>query len=98
MERGGTVSARVAASDPKGDALRIEWKLCFDQPGLSVDKLGATDPTPSFPQAIQRNGQPTVTLKMPDGGGIYRLYRHVRNAHGGAATGNLPIKVTRRSP
>jgi hypothetical protein len=86
------VSAQVAASDPKGDALRIEWTLCLEQPGYSVEGLGG-DATPSFPQAIQGNGQAAVTLKMPEHGGIYRLYCYVRNAHGGAATGSLPIKV-----
>ena len=30
---------------------------------------------------------------MPENGGIYRLYCYLRNAHGGAATGSLPIKV-----
>ncbi len=91
--RGATVTARVKASDPKGDRLRIEWKLCLDQPGLTVDNSSA-DPTRSFPQAIHRNGQQAVTLRMPDGRGVYRLYCYVRNAHDGAATGNLPIKVT----
>lgn len=31
---------------------------------------------------------------MPRSGGIYRLYCYVHNAHGGAAVGSLPIKVT----
>ena len=92
VERGAAVSAQVVASDPKGDALRIEWRLCLEQPGYTVEGLGA-DPTPSFPQAIERNGESVVTLKMPEYGGIYRLYCYIRNAHGGAATGSLPIKA-----
>src|SRR5208282_5239694 len=90
VARGGTVSAQVAASDPKGDALRIEWKLCLEQP-YHDEGFGA-----DF-NAVQRDGQSVVTsvatMKAPENGGIYRLYCYVRNAHGGAATGSLPIKV-----
>ena len=60
----------------------------------TASKGSAPIATPSFPQAIEHNGQPAVTLKMPESGGIYRLYCYLRNAHGGAATGSLPIKVT----
>ena len=93
VARGETVTAAVAASDPKDDAIRIEWVLYREQASYDVDGLGAAS-TPSYPEAIQQNGQARVSLKMPQEGGIYRLYCYVRNAHGGAAVGSLPIKVT----
>jgi hypothetical protein len=92
VARGETVTATVATHDPQGDALGIEWALYREQANYEVEGLGAAA-TPSYPEAIQQNGQAQVSLKMPPDGGIYRLYCYVRNAHGGAAVGSLPIKV-----
>ena len=93
MARGETVTAAVTAKDLEGGAVRIEWVLCREQASYDVDGLGSAA-TPSYPEAIARNGQARVSLKMPQDGGIYRLYCYVRNTHGGAAVGSLPIKVT----
>src|SRR5207253_2876107 len=59
----------------------------YDAQGLGLD------PTPSYPEAIEKNGGAHVILKMPRLGGIYRLYCYVRDTHGGAAVGSLPLKV-----
>ena len=90
--RGDTVTAEVKANDSKGDPLRIEWTLHREQASYAVEGLGE-DPTPAFPEAIRENGQARVSLKTPQQGGIYRLYCFIRNSHGGAAVGSLPIKV-----
>ena len=49
--------------------------------------------TPAFPDAIAKNGEAQVTVRMPNSGGVYRLYCSVHNKHGGAAIGSLPIRV-----
>jgi hypothetical protein len=92
VSKGETVTAEVAAKDPSGEPVRIVWTLHREQASYAVPGLGA-DPTPAYPEAIQDNGKARVALTMPQYGGIYRLYCFVRNAHGGAATGSLPIKV-----
>lgn len=89
---GDTVQAMVEASDPKGDTLQIEWALFREQANYNVEGTGVAT-TPSYPEAIAKNGEAEVTLKMPRSGGIYRLYCYVRNAHDGAAVGSVPIKV-----
>lgn len=93
LSRGETVTANVEVAAAAGETLKIEWVLRREQASYTLQGTGA-DATPAFPDAIQRNGEPQVSVKMPDSGGVYRLYCFVRNAHGGAATGSLPIKVS----
>jgi hypothetical protein len=42
---------------------------------------------------IQKNGEPEASFTMPKAGGVYRIYCYVRNEHGGAAVGSLPVQV-----
>ena len=71
--------------------LKIQWTL-LAQPAHDAQGRGA-DPANSFPEAIARNGRPTVTVTMPKSAGVYRLYCVIRNGRGGAAVGSLPIQV-----
>jgi hypothetical protein len=47
----------------------------------------------AFTGAIGQNGEPQVSVKMPDMNGVYRIYCYVRNEHGAAAAGSLPVLV-----
>ncbi len=93
VARGETVTASVEAVDPKGGPVKIQWLLLEEQATYDVQGPG-TSQAPAFPDAIERNGESQVKVKMPKAGGVYRLYCCVRNDHGGAAVGSLPIKVT----
>ncbi len=88
---GENVRAVVEARDPKRATLKIQWTL-LAQPAHDAQGRGA-DPANSFPEAIARNGRPTVTVTMPKSAGVYRLYCVIRNGRGGAAVGSLPIQV-----
>jgi hypothetical protein len=88
---GASVQVSVEASDPSGGKLKYEWAV-HGEMGLGTSEATAPTP-PAFPDAVQKNGEPQVTLKMPAAGGTYRVYCYVRNEKGGAAVGSLPISV-----
>lgn len=92
VSAGEPVTAKVEVTAPPGDPLKIEWALLGEQASYDVQGLGA-EATAACPEAISKNGQPQVTVITPKSGGVYRLYCYVRNSHGGAAVGSLPIKV-----
>ncbi len=91
LNGGETVRATVSASDAAGKPVKIEWALYSEMDTYDVQGANA-DPTASFPDAIVENGKPTVTIKLPKYGGIYRIYCYVRN-DAGAAVGSIPLKV-----
>jgi hypothetical protein len=89
---GGTITARVAVSDPEKDPVTIKWELHRE----AERYLTGGDPeaaTPNFPEAIVSTSGDTVTVKMPQDGGLYRLYAMASDAHGGAATANVTLRA-----
>ena len=88
-----TIKANIEATDPKGGKLTYEWVLCREMSSYEVMEPGA-DAVPTFPDAILKNGEAEVSVKMPKTDGIYRLYAYVRNETKGASLASLPIKVT----
>lgn len=92
VQRGETVTAEVLFPADHADEIKIEWALYREQQTYGVEGTGSKA-TPSFPDAIVENGQGKVSVEMPQSGGVYRLYCTLRNAHGGAAVGSLPINV-----
>ena len=72
--------------------LKIQWMLLAEHARYDAQGHGAK-PSGSFPEAIARNGQPAVSVTMPETPGVYRLYCVIRNGRGGAAVGSLPMKV-----
>ena len=93
VNAGDTVTASVDASDPQGDKLKYEWAIYSELGTFKIRQQGASVGQ-AFTEAIGRNGEPQVSVKMPDMKGVYRIYCYVRNEHGAAATGNLPVLVT----
>jgi hypothetical protein len=92
VKAGDTISAKVEASDPSGEPVKIEWQLFREQSNYGVQGTGAAA-TEEFKSAIEKNGEKEVKIKVPLGGGIYRIYCYVHNSKGGAAVGSLPVKV-----
>jgi hypothetical protein len=89
---GARVHAVLDASDPEGDALEATWVLTRD---AAQYETGGIDQAalPSFPRAIERADARGAELRLPKGGGGYRLFVYLRDGHGGAATANVPLHV-----
>jgi hypothetical protein len=92
VEPGETIRVKLVVNDPENDKLKIEWQLFKD---LAMYNTGGdAQPTPpSFPDAIVKNGETEVELKMPSDGGGYWLYAIARDPHNGAAVANVPLYV-----
>ena len=92
VARGEKVRASVVLGGPKAGPVKIQWALFGEQASYTVEGTGMEMPAP-LAGAIETNGGPEVVVTMPNSGGIYRLYCFLRDTHGGAAVGSLPIKV-----
>lgn len=92
VKAGDTVHAKVEVSDPQGQPLKIEWALYREMDNYDVQGASAAA-TPSYPEAIVKNGEKEVTIKLPKFGGIYRIYCYARNKNKSAAVGSLPLKA-----
>jgi hypothetical protein len=93
VKAGETVKAKMDVTDPMGGALKYEWVLQREMPTQEEPDPNAP-PTPTYPEAIAKNGEAEVTLTMPKYNGVYRVYGFARNEKNGAALCSLPVKVT----
>jgi hypothetical protein len=89
---GAVVRALVDARALTGEPLTFDWSLQLEQADYGVQDVSARS-TASFPEAIERNGGSQVLVRMPLGGGTYRLYCIVRDRRGGAGVGSVPIRI-----
>lgn len=89
--RNGATIARVAATDPDGDALKVDWQVMAESTAPAVG--GDPQPVPpSFPEAVH-DTLPNAARIGPLPPGAYRVFVTVRDGRGAAATGNLPLLV-----
>lgn len=89
---GAELRATLAAVDPEGDPLTIEWVVRTDDPEVRYG--GATEPEQAAMRGAVKAGDATgATIRAPKKPGPYRLFVTVRDGHGGAANGNLPFLV-----
>jgi hypothetical protein len=92
VDPGVIVHAKLDVSSPSGGALKVQWILQKDMQSYNTN--GATEKAPpAYPDAFIKSNDKQAEIKLPSGGGIYRIFVFVRDAFGGAATANLPIKV-----
>ena len=92
LEPGATARVKLAASDPEGDALTVEWALRADP--ISYETGGDQRPAPRrYRESIMEAGPGGAELRMPSRPGAYRLSVVVRDGQGGAAVANLPLHV-----
>ncbi len=89
---GATVKFHLDVTDPEGQPLVTTWLLQADPANYSTGGDGQATP-PTYPGAIVSASLRAATLKMPAYGGAYRLFATVRDGHGGAAVGNIPLYV-----
>ncbi|MDB5388966.1 MAG: hypothetical protein JWM11_4612 [Planctomycetaceae bacterium] len=92
LDPGAKFTAKLATSDPEKDSLKVEWILQADPLTQGVGGDAESSP-PIFPEAIIKSGTAEAEIRMPAGGGGYRLFAVVRDSHGGAAIANLPLFV-----
>ena len=92
LEPGATLHAKLAATDPERDALKVEWMLQRDpgEYGSGGDKESAP---PALPEAIVKSDATSADIKAPADAGLYRLFAFVRDGHGGGAVANVPLRV-----
>ena len=86
------VKATLKASSPAGDALTVKWALYPEDHQYPLAAAGNEDRV-IFPDALVKASETGAEVKMPKGGGAYRLCVYVFDKHGGAATGNLCLHV-----
>ena len=86
------VKASLDATDPDRDTLKIEWLLQAEQSEFAEGGDAVAVP-PTFPDAIVKSTSNSVEVRMPEGGGGYRLFAYIRDGKGGAAIANVPLYV-----
>ncbi len=97
VQPGGTVRAVLTTVDPEKDPLKVQWVLQLDPATYSTG--GATEAIPpTYPEAIVKSDNTSCEVKMPRGGGAYRLFAVVHDNHNGAAIGNIPLFVEGNEP
>jgi hypothetical protein len=91
------VKAKLAATDPEGDALTVRWVLQREAfaHGTGGD---AEEVPPTFPGAIVTSDAKGAEVRLPKEGGGYRLFAYVADSQGGGAVANLPLRVKGETP
>ena len=92
LKSGDVVHATWTASDPDHDPLRVDWILRRDS-GRN-DTGGDDQPDmPEFENTIVKADTQSADIRLPDGGGKYRLFAYAHDGKGNAAVANAPLQV-----
>lgn len=93
FDPGTTITVNLKASDPDNDPLKVQWILTEDWKEVAEGGDHRAAP-PQYPKAILPGStNTTAKIKLPEGGGTYRIYAFIRDGQGSAATGNISIKI-----
>ncbi|MCH1509518.1 MAG: hypothetical protein L7T84_09960, partial [Akkermansiaceae bacterium] len=93
FDPGATITIKLKASDPESDPLKVQWILTEDWKEVAEGGDHRAAP-PQYPKAIlPESTNSTAKIKLPEGGGTYRIYAFIRDGKGSAATGNISIKI-----
>ena len=92
LEPGAEIKFALKASDPENDKLNVHWILTEDWKEIAEGGDSRPSP-PKFPESILESSAAGAKIKMPDGGGTYRVYVYLKDGNGGAATANVSLKV-----
>lgn len=89
---GSEMKVHLAASDPDGDPLTLEWVLKTE-----ATELGSGGDAEAvqqvIPGAVVASSLTGATLRLPTEQKGYRLFVFIRDGKAGAATANVPILV-----
>lgn len=92
IDPAATVRAKLEASDPDGDQIKVRWVLSREAEVLASG--GDVEPVPEvFSGAVTEAGDRHALVKMPTEPGGYRLFVYLSDGRGSAAVGNLPLLV-----
>jgi hypothetical protein len=80
-----------ARSANHGD-LTVEWVLQLDPQAKGSGGASEAVP-PTFPESVLRSDASSADIRMPAGGGAYRVFAYVRDGRGGGAVANVPLLV-----
>jgi len=92
VEPGTTLKAKLEVNDPEGDPVRVRWVLQADPLAKGVGGDAEQVP-PTYPEAVVSSDDMSAEVRMPAGGGGYRVYAYASDGQGGAAVANVPLFV-----
>lgn len=89
---GSVIKLTLESSDPENDALKVTWSLFADeeQYGSGGDAEAAAA---RQADAILKSDLNGAEVKLPESGGLYRVFVALADGNGGAAVANMPIRV-----
>lgn len=88
---GAVFKVESAATDPDGDPIAWHWELLPEKLG-HANNSNEIKPDP-IPDAVSGANGSQAEVTAPNKTGVYRLYLHVRDDKGHAATANAPFEV-----
>lgn len=93
VKPGEVIKATCLATNLERQEVPLTWVLQQEQLEFAVGGDAVAVP-PTFPDAIKlTNDGKNVEVRMPNGGGGYRLFAYARDGQGGAAVANVPLFV-----
>ncbi|MDA8968733.1 hypothetical protein N9F48_01575 [Akkermansiaceae bacterium] len=93
LDPSATITVNLKVSDPEDDPLEVQWILTEDWKEVAEGGDFRASP-PQYPEAILPDStNEQAKIKLPSGGGTYRIYAFIRDGKGSAATGNISIKI-----
>jgi hypothetical protein len=90
---GEKVQLELAASDPEGDQLQVNWTVMQEADRYVTGGDPQATP-PTFTDAVQAASATGCTVELPKTPGMYRVYVEVLDGKGQASTANVPIRVS----
>ncbi|PAW90280.1 MAG: hypothetical protein B9S33_01985 [Pedosphaera sp. Tous-C6FEB] len=92
VKPGAVIQLALKSRDAESETLKASWALFADeeQYGAGGDAEAAAA---RKAQAILQSSLAGAEVKMPDEGGLYRVFVSVTDGHGGAAVANVPVRV-----
>jgi hypothetical protein len=92
LQKNGSYTAQVWATDPDGDTLQYKWEILEEGTSFPYGGNGEQRP-PAISGRIDNYQKPVITFRSPDKAGAYRLFVYVYDGKGHWATANIPFYV-----
>lgn len=92
VEPGARLTFALAARDPEGDPLKVDWVVRREVASYSQGGDREQAP-PEFPKAVVKASNEGATVELPGQPGGYRVFAYVRDGHQGAAVANVAVLV-----
>ncbi len=93
LQPGTSHAAKVDASEPDGDEMRIEWELIAEPKEFSEYAGRGEKRGTAIEGLTERQDGDSITFKAPENEGVYRLFVYIYDGHNNAATANTVFKV-----